>query len=175
MLSPALTLPNLHTLKLARLAVSETSLNALLPLCPALRRLDISFTAVRHPLLAGDDAYPLPALEKLSLTSTNTSNADLLALLPRLPGLKTLALGALGASPRSIAAIDSGMTLTDPALLKVIAALRDCPALESVSLVGNTKLKESLPAFVAEVGRRCKVCRRISLPSVVNPDWMPVA
>ncbi|KAJ7900053.1 RNI-like protein [Mycena olivaceomarginata] len=166
MLSPALSLPSLHTLKLARLSISETSLNALLPLCPALRRLDISFTAVRHPLLAGDAAYALPALEKLSLTSTNTSNADLLALLPRLPALQTLALGALGASPRSIAAIDSGMTLTDPALLKVLAALRGCPALRSVSLVGNTKLKDALPAFVAAVGRRCKWLNLSGLPAL---------
>ncbi|KAJ7275321.1 hypothetical protein B0H12DRAFT_1086750 [Mycena haematopus] len=166
MLSPDLSLPSLHTLKLARLSISETSLNALLPLCPALRRLDISFTAVRHSLLAADDAYPIPALEKLSITSTSTSNADLLALLPKLPGLKTLALGALGASPRSIAAIDSGMTLTDSVLLKVVAALRDCAALESVSLVGNIKLKESLPTFVEEVGRRCKWLNLSGLPAL---------
>ncbi|KAF7339703.1 hypothetical protein MSAN_02185700 [Mycena sanguinolenta] len=64
MLSPDLALPNLRTLKLARLSISETSLNALLPLCPALRRLDISFTSVKHSLLTSDD---VPALEKLSL------------------------------------------------------------------------------------------------------------
>jgi hypothetical protein len=154
MLSPALSLPNLRTLKLARLSISEVSLNALLPLCPALRRLDISFTAVRHPLVG---PYDLPALEKLSLTSTHTSNADLLALLPRLPGLTTLALGALGASPRSIAAIDSSMTLTDPALLKVVPLLQACDKLESLSLVGNIKLGAALAPFVAAVGRKCKV------------------
>ncbi|KAJ6519547.1 RNI-like protein [Mycena sanguinolenta] len=166
MLSPDISLPNLRTLKLARLSISETSLNALLPLCPALRRLDISFTAVKHSLVTSDDAYPIPTLEKLSLTCTNTSNPDLLALLPKLPGLKTLALGALGASPRSIAAIDSGMTLTDSVLPKVVAALADCTALESVSLVGNIKLKESLPTFVAEVGRRCKWLNLSGLPAL---------
>ncbi|KAF8213364.1 hypothetical protein K438DRAFT_1956761 [Mycena galopus ATCC 62051] len=166
MLSPDLLLPNLHTLKLARLSISDTSLNALLPLCPALRRLDISFTAVRHPLLAGEDVYPIPVLEKLSLTATNPSNADLLALLPKLPGLKTLALGALGASARSIAAIDSSMTLTDPVMLKVIPALRDCSALESVSLVGNTKLTDSLATFFEEVGHKCKWLNFSGLPGL---------
>jgi hypothetical protein len=166
MLSPTLSLPNLRTLKLARLSISEVSLNALLPLCPALRRLDISFTAVRHPLVG---PYDLPALEKLSLTSTHASNADLLALLPRLPGLTTLALGALGASPRSIAAIDSSMTLTDPALLKVVPLLQACDRLESLSLVGNIKLGAALAPFVAAVGRKCKVCvlfLSFPLPSV---------
>ncbi|KAJ6574828.1 hypothetical protein B0H19DRAFT_614988 [Mycena capillaripes] len=163
MLSPDLSLPNLRNLKLARLSISEVSLNALLPLCPALRRLDISFTTVRHPLTG---PYPLPALEKLSLTSTHTSNADLLTLLPRLPGLTTLALGALGASPRSIAAIDSSMTLTDSALLKVVPLLQACDKLESLSLVGNIKLGSALAPFVAAVGRNCKWLNLSGLPAL---------
>ncbi|KAK7064458.1 hypothetical protein R3P38DRAFT_2824667 [Favolaschia claudopus] len=166
MLSPDLSLPNLRTLKLTRLSISETSLHPLLAISPALRRLDIGFTTVRHPLSASDDAQPIPALEKLSLTSTHTSNADLLALLPHLPGLKTLALGALGASPRSIAAIDSSMTLTDTVLLKVIPVLQSCTALQSVSLVGNIKLKDSLSFFVTEVGRRCKYLNLSGLPAM---------
>ncbi|KAJ6509256.1 RNI-like protein [Mycena vitilis] len=163
MLSPDLSLPNIRNLKLSRLSISEVSLNALLPLCPALRRLDISFTAVRHPLTG---PYPLPALEKLSLTSTGTSNADLLALLSRLPGLTTLALGALGASPRSIAAIDSGMTLTDPALLKAVPLLQACDKLENVSLVGNIKLGGALAPFIAAVGRNCKWLNLSGLPAL---------
>ncbi|KAJ7462666.1 RNI-like protein [Mycena galericulata] len=163
MLSRDLALPNLRTLKLSRLAISETSLNALLPLCSALRRLDVSFTAVRHPLLG---AYPVPPLEKLSLTSTGTSNADLLALLPRLSTLKTLALGALGASERSIFAIDASMTLTDPALLKVLPALQAFDALESLSLVGNSKLGPALAPFIATVGRACKWLNLSGLPAL---------
>ncbi|KAJ7714895.1 RNI-like protein [Mycena maculata] len=164
LLSPELTLPHLRTLKLSHLALSETSLNLLLPLCPALRRLDLSFTAVRHPLLPS--SYPIPPLEKLSLTSTGTSTADLLALLPRLPNLETLSLGALGASPRSIAAIDAGMTLTDAALLKVLPALQQCDRLESVSLVGNIKLGAALEPFVASVGRKCKWLNLSGLPAL---------
>ncbi|KAJ6604375.1 RNI-like protein [Mycena vulgaris] len=163
MLSRDLALPNLRTLKLCRLSISEVSLNALLPLCPNLRRLDISFTTVRHPLLG---PYPLPALEKLSLTSTSVSNPDLLALLPRLPNLKSLALGALGASPRSIASIDSSMTLTDDALLKLVPVL---PALDTLSLVGNIKLgatTTALARLVAAVGRTCKWLNLSGLPAL---------
>lgn len=163
MLSRDLSLPNLRNLKFSRLAISEASLNAFLPLCPALRRLDVSFTVVRHPLLG---AYPVPPLEKLSLTSTGTSNPDLLALLPRLPNLATLSLGALGASQRSIAAIDASMTLTDPALLKVLPALQTFDALDSLSLVGNIKLGPALAPFIATVGRACKV--RVPSPPSLN-------
>ncbi|KAJ7139846.1 hypothetical protein C8R44DRAFT_765568 [Mycena epipterygia] len=166
MLSRDLTLPNLRTLKLCRLSISEVSLNALLPLCPNLRRLDISFTAVRHPLLG---SYPVPALEKLSLTSTGVSNPDLFALLPRLPNLTSLALGALGASPRSIASIDSSMTLTDDALLKAIPLLQPYIALTNLSLVGNIKLgatTAALSRFVTDVGRTCKWLNLSGLPSL---------
>ncbi|KAJ7492896.1 RNI-like protein [Mycena latifolia] len=166
MLCRELSLPNLRTLKLCRLSISEVSLNALLPLCPNLRRLDISFTGVRHPLLG---PYPLPDLEKLSLTSTSVSNPDLLALLPRLPNLKSLALGALGASPRSIASIDSSMTLTDDALLKLIPILESYTALENLSLVGNIKLGATVTALarlVTIVGRNCKWLNLSGLPAL---------
>ncbi|KAJ7042523.1 RNI-like protein [Mycena alexandri] len=158
-------IPKLHTLKLARLAISETTFNEIIPMCPALLRLDISFTSVRHPLLSLGDAKPLPPLEKLSLTSTPTSNSDLMALLPRLPNLKTLAIGALGASPRSIAAIDSSMSFTDGALLNVVPLLA-AHKLESVSLVGNAKLGAALGVFIAEVGRNCKWLNLSGLPSL---------
>ncbi|KAJ7706469.1 hypothetical protein B0H17DRAFT_631541 [Mycena rosella] len=166
MLSRDLALPNLRTLKFCRLSISEVSLNALIPLCPNLRRLDISFTAVRHPLLG---SYPLPDLEKLSLTSTSVSNPDLLSLLLRLPNLKSLALGALGASPRSIASIDSSMTLTDDALLKLIPILQSYSALENLSLVGNIKLGATITALtrlVASVGRTCKWLNLSGLPAL---------
>ncbi|KAJ7130082.1 RNI-like protein [Mycena crocata] len=163
MLTRDLALPKLRTLKLTRLTISEVSLNAFLTICPALRRLDISFTNIRHPLVG---SYDIPALEKLSLTSTGTTNAELLALLPRLPTLTSLALGALGASPRSIAAIDSGMTLTDSALLKTIPLFQTCPALENISLVGNIKLGFAIEHFIADVGRKCKWLNLSGLPAL---------
>ncbi|KAJ7169603.1 RNI-like protein [Mycena filopes] len=163
--SSPFVLHKLHTLKLARLAISDTTFNEIIPMCPALRRLDISFTSVRRPLLSLGGDQSLPPLEKLSLTSTPTSNADLMALLPRLPGLKTLAMGALGASPRSIAAIDSNMTLTDSALLTVVPLLAS-HKLESVSLVGNAKLGVALGVFMAEIGRNCKWLNLSGLPSL---------
>ncbi|KAJ7225817.1 RNI-like protein [Mycena pura] len=162
-LSPDFSLPKLRTLKLCRLNISEVSLNSFLPLCPALCRLDISFTAVRHPLLG---TYSLPTLEKLYLTSTSISNADLNFLLPRLSALTSLALGALGASPRSIAAIDSSMTLTDSALLQIIPHLQSITALTNLSLVGNTKLGSSLAPFIATIGRTCKWLNLSGIPGL---------
>ncbi|KAJ7071317.1 hypothetical protein C8F01DRAFT_427617 [Mycena amicta] len=94
MLSADLSLPQLVTLKLCRLNISEAPLNELLGRCPSLRRLDISFTAVRHPFTNSDH---LPPLVKLYLTSTSIPNAELLSLLPQLSSLTSLALGALGA------------------------------------------------------------------------------
>ncbi|KAJ7102203.1 RNI-like protein [Mycena belliarum] len=163
-----LDLPNLRSLKLCRLSISEVSLNALLPLCPNLRRLDISFTGVRHPFL-GSYAGPLPDIEKLSLTSTPVSNADLARLLPRLSNLKSLALGALGASPRSIASIDSSMTLTDDVLLKLVPILQSYTALENLSLVGNIKLgttATALTRLITAVGRNCKWLNLSGLPAL---------
>ncbi|KAJ7630668.1 RNI-like protein [Roridomyces roridus] len=166
LLTRDLSLPHLRNLKFSRLAISEASLNLFLPLCPELRRLDISFTGIRHPLLG---AYPAPPLEKLSLTSTSTSNADLLTLLPRLPTLGTLAIGALGASARSIAAIDSSMTLNDTALLKILPALQAFDSLNSLSLVGNIKLGSALAPFIATVGRSCKWLNLSGLPALRSP------
>ncbi|KAJ7919157.1 hypothetical protein B0H13DRAFT_2432786 [Mycena leptocephala] len=56
------------------------------------------------------------------------------------------------------------MTLTDPALLKVVPLLQACDRLESLSLVGNIKLGAALAPFVAAVGRKCKHAPRRPLP-----------
>nr|GAT49746.1 predicted protein [Mycena chlorophos] len=163
MLAPELSFPQLNTLKLCRLNISEAPLHDLLARCPSLRRLDISFTAVRHPF---DDSFPLPALEKLYLTSTGISNVELASLLQRLPTLSSLALGALGASPRSIAAIDSSMTLTDSALLQILPHLQALSSLTNLSLVGNTKLGSSLGQLIASVGRRCMWLNLSGIPGL---------
>lgn len=161
--------PNLRTLKLRSLRISDVSLNVLLPLCPSLRRLDLAFTGARHALLA--PGYEMPPLEKLSLTSTNVSNNDLLAILPRLQTtLKTLSIGALGASERSIASIDSSMTLNDATLLAAMPFLQQCGGLDNLSLVGNIKLGATgaMEQFIAGVGRNCKVgCSPVRPPDAL--------
>lgn len=91
---PDFRLPSLKTLKLRQTAVNDTIINQCLIICPNIRRLDLSFTNVRHPPpLLGNQL-----LEKLSLTSTKVSTPDLVRILTNLQGLKSLALGALGAS-----------------------------------------------------------------------------
>ncbi|KAJ6627210.1 RNI-like protein [Mycena sp. CBHHK59/15] len=165
----------LQTVNLNYTTVTPASLLPLLLACPRLEvlklagisnwRLDISFTGVRHPLLG---PYDMPGLEKLHMTSTGVSNHDLLAILPRLTTLKSLSIGALGASERSIASIDSSMTLTDETLLAATPMLQFC-ALDNVSLVGNIKLGTSTAAilcFVADVGRNCKWLNLSGIPSL---------
>ncbi|KAF7306652.1 hypothetical protein MIND_00456700 [Mycena indigotica] len=173
MLSPDLTLPQLLTLKVCRLNVSEAPLNDLTNRCPALRRLDISFTAVRHPF-QGTSIGTLPFLEKLYLTSTSIPNPELLSLLPQLNSLTSLALGALGASPRSISAIDSSMTLTDSVLLQFIPHLQSLKMLTNLSLVGNTKLSSSLGPLIAAVGRNCKWLNLSSIPGLRSQHLAPL-
>ncbi|KDQ63818.1 hypothetical protein JAAARDRAFT_29865 [Jaapia argillacea MUCL 33604] len=156
-------LEKLHTLKLRQTMLTDMSLNYLLGLCPNLRRLDLSFTPVRRPRHRMADT--IPPLEKLSLTSTRVSGADLLTIVAHLPQLKTLAIGALGGGQGSTATISnsSAMTMTDDILIALTDILVKYESLENINLVGNSKLgvsgrKTALIEFVRRVGRRCKVC-----------------
>ena len=152
-------LPNLKSLKLRQTSVTDHSINTLISMCPNLRRLDLSFTAVRKPPLLLSNT----TLEKLSLTSTQVSAADLVKILTEMKGLTTLAVGALGRSQDPVAAISNttAMTMTDDTLRKLTNLLLECQRLERVSLVGNSKLgmvsRGALVDFVRLVGRRCKV------------------
>ena len=172
-----LCFPALRTLKLRQTSLTDISLNLLLPSCPALRRLDISFTGIRHPhqFIQGSGI----ALEKLSLTSTAVSSDFLVTALSCIPSLRILSIGALGGGPGQAPAIrnTTAMTLTDDALSCLVDVLDTYEGLESTSLVGNTKLgmtggrNRALADFVARIGRRLKVSVLIlTLCSCVDHD-----
>jgi hypothetical protein len=136
----------------------------MLLICPNLESLDISFTLVKSPQKNIDfEAHP-SRLQKLNLTSTSVSGADLAATLPHLPLLRTLSIGALGSRQGSTLSISnsSAMTLTEDDLVTITQTLSTFKHLENISLVGNTKLclvsKHAVSDFVCLVGRRCKVC-----------------
>lgn len=160
-------LPKLKTLKLRQTSVTDHSISTALSALPNLRRLDLSFTGVHHPPLLLQNT----TLEKLSLTSTRVSSADLLKIITGMTNLRTLALGAMGRSEGSVGAVSNStaMTMTDDTLRKLTVQLAQCPNLESVSLVGNSKLgvvsRGALVDFIRLVGRKCKVsCRTFTLP-----------
>ncbi|KAI0778118.1 RNI-like protein [Trametes elegans] len=161
----------LRGLKLRQTALTSAVLIPVLLACSNLERLDLSFTPVKRP--------PAPSahlLEKLVLTSTMLSTTELLALVSPLRKLKVLAIGALGEGQGTSAAISntSVMTLTDDALRSLTDILEDCPDLERVNLVGNTKLgfagrrgpDSALSYFVRRVGRRCKQLNLANIPSL---------
>ncbi|THU94833.1 RNI-like protein [Dendrothele bispora CBS 962.96] len=170
-------LPKLHTLKLRDLSLSDNSLSAFISLCPALERLDLSFTPIKHPqtVLSTNP----PALEKLSLTSTAITGTELLATLVQLPHLKTLSLGALGVRQSSKAAISnsSAMSMNDTTLRSLTDILEGFEHLQSVNLVSNTKLGASskvdsaLFDFVRRVGRKCQYLNLSNLPSIRSIDF----
>ncbi|EGO29367.1 hypothetical protein SERLADRAFT_412899 [Serpula lacrymans var. lacrymans S7.9] len=136
------TLP-LRTLKLRQTGLSDTSIHAIVALCPHLRRLDISFTSARHlpwsintntvthanrdEVSKNNDstnASTILPLEKLTLTATQIPPSSLLSLLPRLPHLHVLALGAMGSAPStSRSGVSAGMGLTDEVLGKLTDGL----------------------------------------------------
>ncbi|KAG6813088.1 hypothetical protein H0H92_014147 [Tricholoma furcatifolium] len=158
-------LPNLHNLKLRQTSIGDASLHSILNLCPALQRLDISFTTVHHPPHTLADS-PIPALEKLSLTSTAVSLSDLVEVLGFLPKLRTLNIGAIGAAyqlSRASLGNTTALTMTDDMLLSLVAVLEQMSFLENVSLVGNAKLglnakyPSAMSTFITRVGRKCKV------------------
>lgn len=155
-------LSKLRTLKLRQTFLSDNALAPFMRLCPNLRRVDLSFTLVRHPslLLEGKP------LEKLSLTSTKVAGNDLLATVCRLPNLVTLSIGALGGGQGSTASIGntSAMTMGDKTLRELTDILEPFSKLERIDLVANTKLglfghgiDSAVGDFVRRVGRKCKV------------------
>ncbi|KAK0465382.1 uncharacterized protein EV420DRAFT_956445 [Desarmillaria tabescens] len=154
---------NLRNLKLRQTAVSDHSMVALTTIFPNLRRLDVSFTGIRKPSLWVKQA---PYLEKLCLTSTAISSAELCVTIHSLPRLKILAIGALGVgtSPNTTINNTSSMTLHDDDLALVTDLLAEHGRLESLSLVSNTKLSlmrsresRALCRMISRVGRKCKV------------------
>lgn len=163
-------LPSLHTLKLRGASLTDMSLNPIISMCPSLRRLDISFTLVKHPAILSDPATA-PPLEKLSLTSTSMSGSTLIATIPCHPHLKTLSIGALGGGQATNATMgnSSGLTMTDSVLCALTDSLSGFTQLENVNLVGNAKLgtvgkfERALEVFIGRVGRKCKVSNRSAL------------
>jgi hypothetical protein len=156
------TLPALRTLKLRETSLSDASVNALVPLVPNIRRVDISFTNIRRPLSVSFDGFT--NLEKLSVTSTSVSPDDLLLVLPAASRLRTLNMGALGESHGKRSAYGRGistMTFTDNHLRSLTAVLSQNTVIENINLVANKKLardEEIIAEFILLVGRRLKVC-----------------
>ena len=155
-------LPKLRTLKLRQTFLSDNALAPFMRLCPNLRRVDLSFTLVRHPSLLLDKK----PLEKLSLTSTKVAANDLLATVAQFPDLITLSIGALGGGQGSTASIGNttAMTMSDKTLRELTDILEPFSKLERIDLVANTKLglfghgiDSAIGAFVRRVGRKCKV------------------
>lgn len=152
-------LPNIRTLKLRQTSLTDASLTTMLTICPKVQRLDLSFTGVRHPppLLANT------TLEKLSLTSTQVSSADLLKIVSGMSHLKKLALGALGRGEGSAAVVfnTTALTFRDDALRRLTDDLAMVSHLESINLAGNLNLgsisRGALTNFITRVGRNCKV------------------
>lgn len=159
-----MTLPRMKTLKFRLLGLSETSMYAFIARCPNLTRLDVSFTRL-HRLLPST-VIPSSTLEKLSLTSTALSSADIVSLISALPNIRTLYLGALGSGRGSSTSIGniSAMTMTDDTLTSLTDVMENYEHLEKFSLVGNTKLgltsrhdkHGALTDVIRRVGRKCK-------------------
>lgn len=165
-------LPALHTLKLRQNSLSDASLGPILGLCPALKRLDLSFTLVRHPpQLMADSHFHI--LQKLCLTSTAVSSSDIVETIKLLPELRTLALGVLGSTggPGTFMGNSSAMTMTDAVLASLTTVLEHFQYIENINLVGNTKLGQSskdntaLSEFITKIGRRCK---KLNLSGIHN-------
>ncbi|TFY56405.1 hypothetical protein EVG20_g8934 [Dentipellis fragilis] len=170
------SLPALRTLKLRETSITDTTLNVLLPKCPNIEHLDLSFTGVRHPVFLTGTLQP--SLEKLSLTSTAVSSNDLLAIVRNLPKLSILAIGALGGGQGKASAIGntSAMSLTDDTLRDLTEVLAGLDGLESVNLVGNTKLglgsrrEHALSEFIRRVGYRLKRLNLAGITSLRSSD-----
>ncbi|GJE86055.1 LRR-repeat protein [Phanerochaete sordida] len=149
----------IRTLKLKMTPITDQVLNTFLELCPEIRRLDVSFTGIRRPAAL----LRTTTLEKLSLTSTAVTSADLLKAGAGMVELRALSLGALGRTGGSSIAVanTSAMTMTDDTLKKLTNIMMSCKFLRSISLAGNTKLGTvtglSLTGFVRHVGRKCEV------------------
>ncbi|KAG6901846.1 hypothetical protein C0995_007232 [Termitomyces sp. Mi166 len=169
-------LTDLRTLKLRQTSISEASLGSILKLCPMLRRLDLSFTLIRHPPQLLDPR--MASLEKLCLTSTGVSPDGLINIISLLPGLRVLAIGAMGANRGSRASIGntSAMTMTDVTLVSLTSVLEQFQHIEDISLVGNTKLgltskdPSAMSIFIRRVGRKCKKLNLAGIHAVRSSD-----
>jgi hypothetical protein len=171
-------LPALRTFKVRQTSLSDTSINALIPLVPNLRSVDISFTDIRRPLFASHDGFA--NLDKLSITSTDVSPDDLLLALSVASRLRTLNVGALGGShgKRYASGNVSTMTLRDEHLRSLTTILSQNTVIESVNLVGNTKLArdgESIAEFIHLVGRRLKKLNLSGLSFLRSQDLLHLA
>ncbi|KAG8979915.1 hypothetical protein FRC05_007358 [Tulasnella sp. 425] len=141
----------LTSLKLRATGLNDSALSSLLSLTPNLERLDVSSTQVRSIACLSC----LPKLRKLSVAycPINITRAEL-GKIPDLPQLEILHLGAIG--------VNGSPTLTDSALYSLTDLLEPLTGLQSVSLVGNSKLgftsrkgDGALADFVSRVGRKC--------------------
>lgn len=163
---PEFSFPVLRTLKFRQTSLTDTSIHAVVTMCPALRSINLAFTGVRRPPYLNDP--DIPPLEKLSLTSTAVSMDDLLLVISHLPHLRSLSIDALSAgSPgNSSKGNITAMTLDDEGLGELTDILEDFEHLESISLVGNTKLgittrrEVALWEFISRVGRKLKESHR---------------
>lgn len=154
-------LPNIQKLKFSQLQLSDTSIGRFLDLCRNLRSLDVSFTLIKNPhkyLILEGNVWE--DFEKLDISCTQLTSFSLLATIKHLSGLRKVVLGAMGST--GSAAAWASATMTNEALDKLTATFLGFQHLHTVSLVGNVKLgfssTRSLRNFIAEVGRRCKVC-----------------
>ncbi|KAH9982511.1 hypothetical protein BGW80DRAFT_1555627 [Lactifluus volemus] len=168
----------LRTLKLRQTSLTDASVNALIPLLPNIRRVDVSFTDIRRPLAT--HIY-LANLEKLSVTSTDVSPSDLMVALSAATRLRTLNIGALGGSHGKRSAYGGGvstMTLTDNHLRALTSVLLQNTVIENVSLVGNAKLARDadvVAEFILLVGRRLKKLNLSGLPFLRSLDLLHFA
>ncbi|KAG8906745.1 hypothetical protein FRB99_006236 [Tulasnella sp. 403] len=150
----------LQTLKLRLTDVNESAVNNILIHTPLLRSLDVSFTKVRHLSFLGA-ACLVPELRKLSLTSTplQITRWDMLSSLPHLQTLNMGAVGEVG-------------SLTSASLRTLSDALVQLGSLETVNLVGNSRLaspgeqfSEAISDFIGRIGRNCK---RLNIGGISN-------
>ncbi|KAF8507065.1 hypothetical protein F5888DRAFT_1647422 [Russula emetica] len=173
------TLPALRTLKLRQTSLSDASINALIPLVPNLKRVDVSFTDIRRPLSVPPHGFA--NIEKLSVTSTSVSPDDLLSMLADASQLRTLNIGALGGSYGKRSAFGRGvstMTFTDIHLRTLTAILSQNTVIENISLVANTKVardEEIIAEFILLVGRRLKKLNLSGLTFLRSSDLQHLA
>ncbi|TFK76922.1 RNI-like protein [Pluteus cervinus] len=180
-ISGEVMLPNIHTLKLRHLPITDGPVTTLVGICnpDTLKRLDVSFTGlrsltgcflVRYGKLQGypddPDAYSLP-IEKLNIGSTPLR--DLQMAIPLFPHLRILSLSALRTSTTD--------TLTDEGLRRLTEVLEPLAHIEDINLAMNTKLcKDSavqgsaMNYFLTRVGRRCKKLNFAGILSLRSSD-----
>lgn len=167
-----LSFPLLRTLKFRQTSLTDASINTLVRMCPACSSINLAFTGVRRPPYV-NYLLDVPPLEKLSLTSTAISMDDLLLVVSHLPRLRSLSIDALGTgSPGKSSSMgnSTAMTLDDQGLQDLTYVLVELEYLESISLVGNTKLgmtrsrnEGALEDFIGRVGRKLKARHLVGL------------